>query len=52
MSARDEFNSCIQFIVCYSIVPTINIYIETFTYIIDSNNIKLKCIKIISLVSL
>jgi hypothetical protein len=35
-----------------AIVPQNIIYIETFTYIIDPNNIKLKCIKIISQVSL
>jgi hypothetical protein len=35
----DKFNSCTRFIVCYST--------KTFTYVIDPNKIKLKCIKII-----
>jgi hypothetical protein len=39
----DKFNIWTHFIVYYS-TPKNIIYIETFTYIIDSNDIKLKCI--------
>jgi hypothetical protein len=44
----DKLNSYTQFIVCCSAPEHNLLVIETFTYIIDTNNIKLKCINIIS----
>jgi hypothetical protein len=46
----DKLNNYTQFIVCYSTHKLIDI--ETFPYIIDPNNMKLKFIKLISSVSL
>jgi hypothetical protein len=53
MSARKTaINSKVLHSSWCAIVPKIKIYIETFIYLIHPNNIKLKCVKIISPVSL